>query len=190
MTSLATRLATLEQQVARLVADMERKRRPDTLEATEEAMGETCNKLIPCDLAGNWECYCQCPKGHDGPHVTIHAPSQGSPQADVPSPSVAEHLVASPEGRGGDAPQGDFTEAEYEADPHAVVAFAHATGEARVLRADGTTRLSICIPNSSTYCAICDGDALPKHTLLKGGGFVCEGCVVTSYREGENGVTA
>ena len=185
MTSLSTRLATLEQQVARLVADMERKRRPDTLEATEEAMSTD-----PLVIANRRAHEMVRKAMNTPPSKLIRLPSQGSPQADAPSPSVAEHLVASPEGRGGDAPQGDFTEAEYEADPHAVVAFAHATGEARVLRADGTTRLSICIPNSSTYCAICDGDALPKHTLLKGGGFVCEGCVVTSYREGENGVTA
>lgn len=31
---------------------------------------------------------------------------------------------------------------------------------------------------SSTYCAICDGGALPPAVRLKGGGFVCEGCVV------------
>ena len=57
VTSLSTRLATLEQQVARLVADMERKRRPDTL--TAQAAWERAYNLLGFNgtdaFKGQWD---------------------------------------------------------------------------------------------------------------------------------------
>ncbi len=154
------RLSSLEEQVRELVAARQREPRGVA------ALAETERKLT-ADLAKMGREFC--------------TPEDETENAREPSrvvrPVESDHLDASPEVGAGDAPQGQCNCG------HRALLHGYGPSPFRPW-SNGpcvSCRCDRWFPEddqSAAYCAICDGDALPVAVRLKGGGFVCEGCVV------------
>lgn len=125
-----------------------------------EALAETERRCLIDDIAAMAQQF-DTPEDHQG--------SRHSPHAMQPRPG----LDASPEVGEGDAPQG-LTREQIEESIRTSRELEECILGASVNPVDGSV---MTWRSSATYCAICDGDALPAVVRLKGGGFVCEGCV-------------